>query len=155
MESVEREMERAAFICLRTSHYLEKPFSRDKPSSPFRVPSHPGPYCHHHSHPGISLFPLLKMRFMDSKTYPYLRLILDLFGMVGCVRDDITHFQEVRSEAKGVGSSMDRCHLPCSPLSHLLDRAFINWNSEPTLSLPLVTMGTFGLGHGLDFFKIL
>jgi hypothetical protein len=28
-------------------------------------------------------FPLLKMRLIDSKTYPYLRLILDLFGMVG------------------------------------------------------------------------
>jgi hypothetical protein len=28
-------------------------------------------------------FPLLKMRFINSKTYPYLRLILDLFGMVG------------------------------------------------------------------------
>jgi len=29
-------------------------------------------------------FPLWKARFIGSKTYPYLRLILDLFGMVGC-----------------------------------------------------------------------
>ena len=56
MESVEREMERVAFICLRPSNYSEEPFSRDKPSSPFRVPFHPEPYCHHDSHPGIPLF---------------------------------------------------------------------------------------------------
>jgi len=29
-------------------------------------------------------FPLWRLRFVGSKTYPYLRLILDLFGMVGC-----------------------------------------------------------------------
>jgi nitrate reductase gamma subunit len=29
-------------------------------------------------------FPLWRSRFIGSKTYPYLRLILDLFGMVGC-----------------------------------------------------------------------
>ena len=29
-------------------------------------------------------FPLWRTRFVDSKTYPFLRLILDLFGMAGC-----------------------------------------------------------------------
>ncbi len=29
--------------------------------------------------------PLLQIRFIDSRTYPYLRLILDLSGMIGCL----------------------------------------------------------------------
>ena len=130
MESMDREVERAGFICLRPSHYSEKPFSRDKPSSPFRFPSHPRPYCHHNPDPGIPLSPPMENEVCGFENLSLSSAHFRPLGYGRMGRDDITHFQEVRSEAEGVGSSMDRCHLPCSSLFHLLDRVFINRDSE-------------------------
>jgi len=103
MESMEGEMERVVSVCLWTPHCSEKPFSRDQPSSPFRISSHPKPYRHHDSHPGVLLFSFveIEVRWFQNLplSSPYFRPLWD--GRMR--RDDITHFQEVPSEAKGVG----------------------------------------------------
>ncbi len=96
MESVEREMERVVLLCLWTSLHPERPFSRDKPSSPFRIPFHPEPYCHHDPHPGISLFSSMENEVCGfenlSLSSPHFRPLW--YGRMR--RDGITHFQEVR-----------------------------------------------------------
>ena len=54
-------------------------------------------------------FPLWRTRFIDSKTYPYLRLILDLFGMVGCAGTILLIFRRYIQRPKELDNQWTDC----------------------------------------------
>jgi hypothetical protein len=98
-------------------------------------------------------FPLWRLRFVGSKTYPYLRLILDLFGMVGCAGTILLIFRRYLQRPKELDNQWtDAISLAFLFLIFLTGFSLTGIRNQ--LYQSPWSQWAPGLDHGLDFRKI-
>lgn len=150
MESMEREVEGSVPICFRASNNIEKPLPRGKSPFSFLVFPYIDSFNSYRPFSGIFIFAFIEDEVHRLQNLSFFSDHFGCFWYCRINRDDIARLQKIYSEAKRVGQSTDRRYLPGSSLSYLPDWIFIDWDSEPNLSIPLVSLGTHGFTHGTD-----
>lgn len=155
MESMEGEMEGPLPICFRTSDDIEKLLPRGKPPFSFLVFPYLDSFNFDRSYSGIYILSFAGIEVLGFQNLSLFSFDFRLLWNSGINRDDITHLQEIYSETQRVRLSTDRCHHPYRSLFYLRDRIFIDGDSESTLSIPLVLLGTHGFIHGMGAHKVI
>ena len=85
------------------------------------------------------VFPLLRVRSIDSKTYPYLRITLDLFGTFGLLGTLLLAFRRYVQRPRALDNQWTDA-LSLSPLFRFPYRVLANGNSKSSLPIFLVPL---------------